>query len=103
MHHSAEPIRSVFFHCHHEPKSIKAARTLRKSTNPFGLHPTSVLLSAPCGITTSIIMTFEEVLIQKTSDRAQCTGQALEEVLFSAKANDYLTIGVYESAKIMNV
>lgn len=48
-------------------------------------------------------MTFEEVLIQKTSERAQCTGQALEEVLLSAKANDYLTIGVYESAKIMNV
>ncbi|XP_077088805.1 growth arrest and DNA-damage-inducible, gamma b, tandem duplicate 1 [Siphateles boraxobius] len=48
-------------------------------------------------------MTFEEVLTQKSSDRAQCTGQALEEVLLSAKANDYLTIGVYESAKIMNV
>ncbi|KAK7143429.1 hypothetical protein R3I93_014552 [Phoxinus phoxinus] len=48
-------------------------------------------------------MTFEEVLIQKASERAQCTGQALEEVLLSAKANDYLTIGVYESAKIMNV
>ncbi|KAG1943490.1 growth arrest and DNA damage-inducible protein GADD45 gamma-like [Pimephales promelas] len=48
-------------------------------------------------------MTFEEVLIQKTSERAQCTGQALEEVLLSAKANENLTIGVYESAKIMNV
>ncbi|XP_016133168.1 growth arrest and DNA damage-inducible protein GADD45 gamma-like [Sinocyclocheilus grahami] len=48
-------------------------------------------------------MTLEEVLIQKPSERAQCTGKALEEVLVSAKANDCLTTGVYESAKVMNV
>ncbi|XP_016361566.1 growth arrest and DNA damage-inducible protein GADD45 gamma-like [Sinocyclocheilus anshuiensis] len=48
-------------------------------------------------------MTLEEVVIQKPSERVQCTGKALEEVLFSAKANDCLTIGVYESAKVMNV
>ncbi|KAF4098638.1 growth arrest and DNA-damage-inducible, gamma b, tandem duplicate 1 [Onychostoma macrolepis] len=48
-------------------------------------------------------MTLEEVLTQKPSERAQCTGKALEEVLVSAKANDCLTIGVYESAKVMNV
>ncbi|XP_023281362.1 growth arrest and DNA damage-inducible protein GADD45 gamma-like [Seriola lalandi dorsalis] len=48
-------------------------------------------------------MTLEEVLIQKPTERAQCTGKALEEVLVSAKDNDSLTVGVYESAKVMNV
>lgn len=48
-------------------------------------------------------MTFEEVAIQKPSERAQGTGNALEELLVSAKTNDCLTIGVYESAKVMNV
>uniref|UniRef100_A0A8C2HIY7 Growth arrest and DNA-damage-inducible, gamma b, tandem duplicate 1 n=1 Tax=Cyprinus carpio TaxID=7962 RepID=A0A8C2HIY7_CYPCA len=48
-------------------------------------------------------MTLEEVVNQKPSERAQCTGKALEEVLVSSKANDCLTIGVYESAKVMNV
>ncbi|XP_051536368.1 growth arrest and DNA damage-inducible protein GADD45 gamma-like [Myxocyprinus asiaticus] len=48
-------------------------------------------------------MTLEEVLIQKPSERAQCTGKALEEVLVSAKATECLTTGVYESAKVMNV
>jgi growth arrest and DNA-damage-inducible protein len=48
-------------------------------------------------------MTLEEVLIQKFAERAQCTGNALEEVLLSAKENDCLTVGVYESAKVMNV
>ncbi|XP_064164546.1 growth arrest and DNA-damage-inducible, gamma b, tandem duplicate 1 isoform X1 [Anguilla rostrata] len=45
-------------------------------------------------------MTLEEVLIQ---DSAACTGKILEEVLVSAKMNECLTIGVYESAKVMNV
>lgn len=49
------------------------------------------------------IMTFEEVLIQKPAERAQCTGAALEEVLESAKDNDSLTVGVYECAKVMNL
>uniref|UniRef100_A0A1A7ZI41 Growth arrest and DNA-damage-inducible, gamma n=1 Tax=Nothobranchius furzeri TaxID=105023 RepID=A0A1A7ZI41_NOTFU len=47
-------------------------------------------------------MTLEEVLIQKP-ERAQCTGEALEEVLVAAKDNDSLTVGVYESAKVMNL
>eukprot|EP00064_Thunnus_orientalis_P025251 superscaffoldBa00012284_g25597 len=44
-------------------------------------------------------MTLEEVLIQKPTERAQCTGKALEEVLETAKDNDSLTVGVYECAK----
>ncbi|KAG5272722.1 hypothetical protein AALO_G00168610 [Alosa alosa] len=48
-------------------------------------------------------MTLEEVIVQKPIERAQCTGKALEEVLETAKANDCLTIGVYESAKVMNI
>ncbi|XP_041667353.1 growth arrest and DNA-damage-inducible, gamma b, tandem duplicate 1 [Cheilinus undulatus] len=48
-------------------------------------------------------MTLEEVLIQKSTERAQCTGKALEEVLVSAKDNDSLTVGVYECAKVMNL
>uniref|UniRef100_A0A3B5L8Z9 Growth arrest and DNA-damage-inducible, gamma b, tandem duplicate 1 n=1 Tax=Xiphophorus couchianus TaxID=32473 RepID=A0A3B5L8Z9_9TELE len=48
-------------------------------------------------------MTFEEVLIQKPAERAQCAGAALEEVLVSAKDNQSLTVGVYECAKVMNL
>ncbi|XP_022058793.1 growth arrest and DNA-damage-inducible, gamma b, tandem duplicate 1 [Acanthochromis polyacanthus] len=49
-------------------------------------------------------MTLEEVLIQKTTtERAPCTGTALEEVLEAAKDNDSLTVGVYECAKVMNL
>ncbi|XP_068430055.1 growth arrest and DNA-damage-inducible, gamma b, tandem duplicate 1 [Clinocottus analis] len=48
-------------------------------------------------------MTFEEVLIQKPAERAQCTGKALEEVLVSAQDNDAITVGVYECAKVMNL
>ncbi|XP_005921760.1 growth arrest and DNA-damage-inducible, gamma b, tandem duplicate 1 [Haplochromis burtoni] len=48
-------------------------------------------------------MTFEEVLIQKPTERAQCAGTALEEVLVTAKDNDSLTVGVYECAKVMNL
>ncbi|XP_065143842.1 growth arrest and DNA-damage-inducible, gamma b, tandem duplicate 1 [Paramisgurnus dabryanus] len=48
-------------------------------------------------------MTLEEVVIQKPIERAQCTGKALEEVLVFAKNNECLTVGVYESAKVMNV
>ncbi|KAJ8285382.1 hypothetical protein GJAV_G00026170 [Gymnothorax javanicus] len=47
-------------------------------------------------------MTLEEVFVQETAVRAQSTGKILEEVLVSAKNNDCLTIGVYESAKVMN-
>ncbi|MBN3284641.1 GA45G protein, partial [Polyodon spathula] len=33
----------------------------------------------------------------------QCAGKALEELLLSAKSQKCLTVGVYESAKLMNV
>lgn len=48
-------------------------------------------------------MTLEEVLIEDTMARAPCTGKILEDALVSAKANECLTVGVYESAKVMNV
>ncbi|KAM6900871.1 growth arrest and DNA damage-inducible protein GADD45 gamma-like [Lycodopsis pacificus] len=48
-------------------------------------------------------MTFEEVLIQKPTERAQCAGKALEEVLVTAQDNCALTVGVYECAKVMNL
>lgn len=48
-------------------------------------------------------MTLEEVLIQEAVERAQRSGKALEEVLVSAKENQSITVGVYESAKVMNV
>lgn len=35
--------------------------------------------------------------------RVQSAGAALEELLIAAKKQDYLTVGVYESAKVMNV
>ncbi|NP_001288109.1 uncharacterized protein LOC103396969 [Cynoglossus semilaevis] len=52
-------------------------------------------------------MTLEEVHRQdnttENSDRVQSAGEALEELLVAAKKQDYLTVGVYESAKVMNV
>uniref|UniRef100_A0A8C4Z6H1 Growth arrest and DNA-damage-inducible, gamma a n=1 Tax=Gadus morhua TaxID=8049 RepID=A0A8C4Z6H1_GADMO len=36
-------------------------------------------------------------------DRVQSAGTSLEDLLVAAKKQDYLTVGVYESAKIMNV
>ncbi|XP_077398352.1 growth arrest and DNA-damage-inducible, gamma b, tandem duplicate 1 isoform X1 [Vanacampus margaritifer] len=48
-------------------------------------------------------MTLEEVLSQKSAERAQCTGKALEEVLVTAMDNASLTVGVYECAKVMNL
>ncbi|XP_076145891.1 growth arrest and DNA-damage-inducible, gamma a [Alosa pseudoharengus] len=51
-------------------------------------------------------MTLEEVHGQdnsETTDRMQVIGTALEELLVSAKKQDCLTVGVYESAKVMNV
>ncbi|XP_030623846.1 growth arrest and DNA-damage-inducible, gamma a [Chanos chanos] len=52
-------------------------------------------------------MTFEEICGQTNStdasDRMQGAGSALEELLVSAKKQDCLTVGVYESAKVMNV
>ncbi|XP_057212842.1 growth arrest and DNA-damage-inducible, gamma a [Triplophysa rosa] len=52
-------------------------------------------------------MTFEEFSGQDnaaaTGDRMQSAGTALEELLVSAKKQDCLTVGVYESAQVMNV
>ncbi|XP_028660699.1 growth arrest and DNA damage-inducible protein GADD45 gamma-like [Erpetoichthys calabaricus] len=52
-------------------------------------------------------MTLEEIHGQEstveTTDRMQCAGKALEELLLSAKSQDCMTVGVYESAKVMNV
>ncbi|KAK1892641.1 Growth arrest and DNA damage-inducible protein GADD45 gamma [Dissostichus eleginoides] len=52
-------------------------------------------------------MTLEEIRGQEntmeSADRVQSAGAALEELLVAAKKQDYLTVGVYESAKIMNV
>ncbi|XP_049322341.1 growth arrest and DNA damage-inducible protein GADD45 gamma-like [Astyanax mexicanus] len=50
-------------------------------------------------------MTLEEVPVQQNNsiEKARRTGEALQEALESAQANDCLTIGVYESAKVMNV
>ncbi|KAK7895409.1 hypothetical protein WMY93_020734 [Mugilogobius chulae] len=45
-------------------------------------------------------MTLEEVQLQAASP---CTGQALVDVLETAKDNDTLTVGVYECAKVMNL
>ncbi|XP_006626889.3 growth arrest and DNA damage-inducible protein GADD45 gamma-like [Lepisosteus oculatus] len=49
-------------------------------------------------------MTLEEVLVQEcTEARVQSPGKALKDILVSAKAQNCLTVGVYESAKVMNV
>ena len=55
-------------------------------------------------------MTLEEVITEQASVErasaeraAQCHGACLEEALLSAQDNDCLTVGVYESAKIMNL
>ncbi|KAA8592986.1 hypothetical protein FQN60_018441 [Etheostoma spectabile] len=54
-----------------------------------------------------ITMTLEEIRGQENTmenaDRVQSAGAALEELLVAAKKQDYLTVGVYESAKVMNV
>ncbi|MGH0123893.1 UNVERIFIED_CONTAM: hypothetical protein FKN15_046746 [Acipenser sinensis] len=52
-------------------------------------------------------MTLEEVQGQEITteiiDRMQCAGISLEELLVSAQSQECLTVGVYESAKVMNV
>ncbi|XP_053556564.1 growth arrest and DNA damage-inducible protein GADD45 gamma [Bombina bombina] len=52
-------------------------------------------------------MTLEEVHGQETvvesTDRMHCAGKALHELLVSAQRQECLTVGVYESAKVMNV
>ncbi|XP_053312777.1 growth arrest and DNA damage-inducible protein GADD45 gamma [Spea bombifrons] len=52
-------------------------------------------------------MTLEEVHGQETvvesTDRMHKAGEALQELLLSAQRHECLTVGVYESAKVMNV
>ncbi|XP_034398400.1 growth arrest and DNA-damage-inducible, gamma a isoform X1 [Cyclopterus lumpus] len=52
-------------------------------------------------------MTLEEIRGQENAmehvDRVQSAGAALQELLVAAKKQEYLTVGVYESAKVMNV
>uniref|UniRef100_A0A4W5R3U0 Growth arrest and DNA-damage-inducible, gamma b, tandem duplicate 1 n=1 Tax=Hucho hucho TaxID=62062 RepID=A0A4W5R3U0_9TELE len=106
MHHSGQPIRTLCIYMGHEPKGIKTQNSPFRLTNLFGftlrLHNLSFTYEVHFEIF-CIIMTLEEVLIQKFAERAHCTRKALEEVLLSAKENDCLTVGVYESAKVMNV
>ncbi|MGH0117681.1 UNVERIFIED_CONTAM: hypothetical protein FKN15_041873 [Acipenser sinensis] len=48
-------------------------------------------------------MTLEESIAEKSIERMQCAGKALEELLVSAQSQECLIVGVYESAKVMNV
>ncbi|XP_072244995.1 growth arrest and DNA damage-inducible protein GADD45 beta-like [Leuresthes tenuis] len=49
-------------------------------------------------------MTLEEVVGSNSTDKKMETvSQALEELLVAAQRQDCLTVGVYESAKLMNV
>ncbi|KAJ8402016.1 hypothetical protein AAFF_G00372510 [Aldrovandia affinis] len=52
-------------------------------------------------------MTFEEIRGQENttgeSKRMPCAGRTLQDLLISARKQDCLTVGVYESAKVMNV
>ncbi|XP_034458890.1 growth arrest and DNA damage-inducible protein GADD45 gamma-like [Hippoglossus hippoglossus] len=100
-----QPIRARRFHC-----PARAAE--HKEREAAALHSLCCRLSSPNKLSENLpvrnnfiifIMTLEEVLIQKSAERAQCTGQALEEVLVSAKDNQSLTVGVYECAKVMNL
>ncbi|XP_035504527.1 growth arrest and DNA damage-inducible protein GADD45 beta-like [Scophthalmus maximus] len=49
-------------------------------------------------------MTLEEVVGSNSTDKKmQTVSQAVEELLAAARRQDCLTVGVYESAKLMNV
>ncbi|TDH08994.1 hypothetical protein EPR50_G00103730 [Perca flavescens] len=49
-------------------------------------------------------MTLEEVIgSNSTEKKMETVSQALEELLVAAQRQDCLTVGVYESAKLMNV
>ncbi|KYO24748.1 growth arrest and DNA damage-inducible protein GADD45 beta [Alligator mississippiensis] len=49
-------------------------------------------------------MTLEElVACDNTAHKMQAVSQALEQLLVAAQRQDCLTVGVYESAKLMNV
>lgn len=76
------------------------SRILLPSRNAL---PSSFFFVPLRNISTDFTMTFEEVVIEKPTERAQCAGKALEEVLVSAKDSDSLTVGVYECAKVMNL
>lgn len=52
----------------------------------------------------SEVQCFDRVCLFLLSlSRVQSAGAALGELLLAAKKQDYLTVGVYESAKVMNV
>lgn len=46
---------------------------------------------------------FDRLFFFLSLSRVQSAGAALGELLLAAKKQDYLTVGVYESAKVMNV
>lgn len=46
---------------------------------------------------------FGSLLTASVSRRMETVSQALEELLVAAQRQDCLTVGVYESAKLMNV
>ncbi|KAM9848732.1 growth arrest and DNA-damage-inducible, beta a [Aulostomus maculatus] len=48
-------------------------------------------------------MTLEEVVGSGSTDKMEPVGGALEELLVAARQQDALTVGVYESAKLLNV
>lgn len=100
-----QPIRAQRFHCAARAAQYKAGRLrVRKHSALFRInHLTKLSVALLLNICIIFTMTFEEVLIQKPAERAQCTGKALEEVLVSAQDNDALTVGVYECAKVMNL
>ncbi|KAI3369183.1 hypothetical protein L3Q82_026131, partial [Scortum barcoo] len=53
---------------------------------------------------TDFNMTLEELVGSNSTDKKMdAVGQALEELLVAAQRQDCLTVGVYESAKLMNV
>lgn len=82
--------------------SYKRAVWLQRATLLLRIYPKQLL--APVRNNLSILsMTLEEVLVQEAVERAQRSGKALEEALLWAKANQAVTVGVYESAKVMNV
>lgn len=55
------------------------------------------------GMCFSEVQRFDGVCFFLSLSRVQSAGAALGELLLAAKKQDYLTVGVYESAKVMNV
>ncbi|XP_066501869.1 growth arrest and DNA damage-inducible protein GADD45 gamma-like [Hoplias malabaricus] len=116
MHPWVQPIRmgepprlsqsavGAFTSCH-EPEQYKSWRSavIRHQILSGLLALLLLLLLLPLWKLTNLTMTLEEVPVQSCNEKARRAGEALQEALESAKANECLTIGVYESAKVMNV